>query len=229
MVVPAYEDPAEWIIKEGNLPENVTPENSKLKDPEERNRIARVFGRGLTEPSGHILPIQRWQAQGRRPALALREVEAAARPCVSGAGRQPGRLPPAARHPALRAAGAISLYLHRRSDGAARAAARFRPPEPHGRRARGLRPSADQPVSAPAATGAGAGRDRAGTGRHRRRRAHRAVGRAARRPALRLHAAGRGAGGLSRTGRRRRGRGARRWACRSISKAMRRRTIRAST
>jgi uncharacterized protein (DUF2126 family) len=30
MVVPAYEDPAEWIIKEGNLPENVTPENSKL-------------------------------------------------------------------------------------------------------------------------------------------------------------------------------------------------------
>ena len=67
-VVPAYEDPAEWIIKEGNLPDNVTPENSKLKDPEERNRIARVFGRGLTEPSGHVLPIQRWQAKagGRR-------------------------------------------------------------------------------------------------------------------------------------------------------------------
>ncbi len=63
MVVPAYEDPAEWIIKEGNLPENVTPENSKLKDPEERNRIARVFARGLTEPSGFILPIQRWQAK----------------------------------------------------------------------------------------------------------------------------------------------------------------------
>jgi uncharacterized protein (DUF2126 family)/transglutaminase-like putative cysteine protease len=69
-VVPAFEDPAEWILKEGNLPENVTPENSRLKDPEERNRIARVFGRGLTEPSGYILPVQRWQAQatsgGRR-------------------------------------------------------------------------------------------------------------------------------------------------------------------
>ena len=62
-IAPAYEDPAEWIVKEGNLPENVTPENSKLKDPEERQRIARVFARGLTEPSGFVLPIQRWQAQ----------------------------------------------------------------------------------------------------------------------------------------------------------------------
>ena len=67
-VVPAFEDPAEWIIKEGNLPENVTPENSKLKDPEERHRIARVFERGLTEPSGYVLPVQRWQskATGKR-------------------------------------------------------------------------------------------------------------------------------------------------------------------
>ncbi|MGO4916310.1 transglutaminase family protein [Pseudogemmobacter sp. W21_MBD1_M6] len=62
-VVPAYEDPAEWILKEGNLPENVTPQNSELKDPEERHRIARVFGRGLTEPSGFVLPVQRWQSR----------------------------------------------------------------------------------------------------------------------------------------------------------------------
>jgi uncharacterized protein (DUF2126 family)/transglutaminase-like putative cysteine protease len=62
-VVPAYEDPAEWIVKEGNLPENVTPQNSKLKDPEERSRIARVFARGLTEPSGFVLPVQRWQSR----------------------------------------------------------------------------------------------------------------------------------------------------------------------
>ena len=62
-VTPAFEDPAEWIVKEGNLPENVTPENSQLKDPEERNRIARVFSRGLTEPSGFVLPVQRWQSR----------------------------------------------------------------------------------------------------------------------------------------------------------------------
>ncbi|MFW5654299.1 MAG: DUF2126 domain-containing protein, partial [Roseicyclus sp.] len=67
-VAPAYEDPAEWILREGNLPENVSPENSKLEDPEERARIARVFARGLTEPAGHVLPVQRWQskAAGRR-------------------------------------------------------------------------------------------------------------------------------------------------------------------
>ncbi|PZQ95659.1 MAG: IMP dehydrogenase [Cereibacter sphaeroides] len=65
-VVPAFEDPAEWIVKEGNLPENVTPANSRLKDPEERNRIARVFERGLTEPSGFVLPVQRWQAKAAK-------------------------------------------------------------------------------------------------------------------------------------------------------------------
>jgi len=67
-VAPAYEDPAEWIIKEGNLPDNVTPENSKLKDPEERHRLAKVFERGLNEPSGFVLPIQSWQskASGQR-------------------------------------------------------------------------------------------------------------------------------------------------------------------
>ena len=62
-VLPAFEDPAEWIIKEGKLPENVTPENSKLKDPEERARIARVFERGLTTPAGYVLPVQRWQSK----------------------------------------------------------------------------------------------------------------------------------------------------------------------
>ncbi|MEN8887997.1 MAG: transglutaminase family protein [Celeribacter marinus] len=62
-VLPAFEDPAEWIIKEGNLPANVTPENSKLADPEERARIAKVFERGLGTPAGYVLPVQRWQAR----------------------------------------------------------------------------------------------------------------------------------------------------------------------
>ena len=62
-VVPAFEDPAVWILKEADLPENVTPEDSRLKDPETRARIARVFGRGLNTPAGFVLPIQRWQSR----------------------------------------------------------------------------------------------------------------------------------------------------------------------
>jgi len=63
MVVPAFEDPTEWIVKEANLPDNVDPSNSKLKDLEERSRIARVFERGLTTPTGYVLPVQAWNAR----------------------------------------------------------------------------------------------------------------------------------------------------------------------
>ncbi len=61
-VAPAYEDPGEWLLKESKLPDNVDPSNSKLADPEERARIATVFNRGLTSPTGYVLPIQRWNA-----------------------------------------------------------------------------------------------------------------------------------------------------------------------
>ena len=63
---PAFEDPAEWILKEANLPTNVTPENSKLKNPEDRARYARVFNRGLDEAAGYVLPIQRWQGKASK-------------------------------------------------------------------------------------------------------------------------------------------------------------------
>ena len=62
-VLPAYEDPAEWLVREANLPANVTPENSKLDDPEARHRIAAVFDRGLTTPTGFVLPVQAWQSK----------------------------------------------------------------------------------------------------------------------------------------------------------------------
>ena len=67
MVAEAYEDPAEWLLREGKLPDNVDPSNSKLEDPEERARMAHVFERGLTKPSGYVLPVQRWNAAASDP------------------------------------------------------------------------------------------------------------------------------------------------------------------
>ena len=61
-VMPAFEDPGFWLQKEAALPANVDPSDSKLSDPEERARMARVFDKGLTEPRGFVLPIQRWNA-----------------------------------------------------------------------------------------------------------------------------------------------------------------------
>ena len=61
-VIPAFEDPNYWLQKEASLPENVDPSDSRLSDPEERARMARVFDQGLSTPKGFVLPIQRWNA-----------------------------------------------------------------------------------------------------------------------------------------------------------------------
>ncbi|MCR9085311.1 MAG: transglutaminase family protein [Rhodobacteraceae bacterium] len=65
-VLPAYEDTGEWLLREGNLPDNVTPENPEIEDPEERQRMMSVFERGLSKPVGYVLPVQAWQALDRR-------------------------------------------------------------------------------------------------------------------------------------------------------------------
>ncbi|MFA5951089.1 MAG: transglutaminase family protein [Hyphomicrobium sp.] len=62
-VEPAFEDPAHWIVKEGQLPINVDPLENKLEDAEERARISRVFERGLSQASGYVLPVQRWNSR----------------------------------------------------------------------------------------------------------------------------------------------------------------------
>ncbi len=65
-IMPAFEDPSHWLQKEAGLPPNVDPGNSKLSDPEERSRMARVFDQGLNTPRGFVLPIQRWNADAGR-------------------------------------------------------------------------------------------------------------------------------------------------------------------
>ncbi len=61
--VPAFEDPVHFLIREGQLPINVDPTESKLKDAEERQRLRRVFQHGLDEAVGYVLPLTReWTA-----------------------------------------------------------------------------------------------------------------------------------------------------------------------
>ncbi|MBS0234191.1 MAG: transglutaminase family protein [Proteobacteria bacterium] len=66
--MPAYEDPAHFLLAERKLPINVTVGANKLEDPAERERIARVFDRGLGAVASYVLPIQAWQTadRGRR-------------------------------------------------------------------------------------------------------------------------------------------------------------------
>jgi len=58
-LLPGYEDVFYYTWKERRLPSNVTPEQSKLKDPQERDRLARIFQKGLGEVVGYALPLQR--------------------------------------------------------------------------------------------------------------------------------------------------------------------------
>ncbi|HLH90058.1 MAG TPA: transglutaminase family protein [Xanthobacteraceae bacterium] len=66
-VLPAYEDPVERMVKEGELPPNVDPADPKIDDPVERARIMRGFERRLSAPAGYVLPVQRWTAHASAP------------------------------------------------------------------------------------------------------------------------------------------------------------------
>ena len=59
LVMPAYEDIHYYLWKEHRLPANVVVEDAHLRDPLERDRLARVFGQGLASPVGSVLPIHR--------------------------------------------------------------------------------------------------------------------------------------------------------------------------
>ena len=62
-VQPAYEDPADRMLKQGLIAPNIDPSNPAIDDPRERARILSLFDAELTQPAGFILPVQRWTAQ----------------------------------------------------------------------------------------------------------------------------------------------------------------------
>ncbi len=57
--ITAYEDVFYYLWKERKLPVNVDPLDSKLADPVERARLARIFELGLGQPAGYVLPLRR--------------------------------------------------------------------------------------------------------------------------------------------------------------------------
>ncbi len=66
LVIPAYEDIHYYLWKEHRLPANVLAEDSKLGDPMERERLAKVFGQGLNSVVGNVLPLRRVIDNGAR-------------------------------------------------------------------------------------------------------------------------------------------------------------------
>ena len=71
-VQPAFEDTWYYLWREGRLPVNVDPFESRLDDELERTRLRRVFTQGLAAPVGYLLPLRReWRVAkiGESPAL----------------------------------------------------------------------------------------------------------------------------------------------------------------
>ncbi|MCC6536055.1 MAG: transglutaminase family protein, partial [Bryobacterales bacterium] len=61
----AFEDPLHYLQQERTLPINLDPIDNKLESTIDRERMRRVFERGLNTPVGYVLPIQRgWGKSG---------------------------------------------------------------------------------------------------------------------------------------------------------------------
>jgi uncharacterized protein (DUF2126 family) len=66
-IITAYEDVFYYLWKEGRLPVNVDPLDSKLASPIERAELARVFEQGLGEIIGFVLPLRRVPTRSGTP------------------------------------------------------------------------------------------------------------------------------------------------------------------
>ena len=63
----AYEDTFYYLWRERRLPVNVDALDSKIKDPIERNRLARIFEQDLGNVIGYVLPLRRIPTRSGTP------------------------------------------------------------------------------------------------------------------------------------------------------------------
>lgn len=62
-IIDAFEDSFHFLRRERELPINVDPRANKLEDPNERDRLRKVFTAGLDTPTGFVLPLQRGESK----------------------------------------------------------------------------------------------------------------------------------------------------------------------
>ena len=71
----AFEDPWEVVRGEAQLPPEVDPRRAGLDDPEERRRLARIFGHGVGSVVGYVLPLARRETAWRTERWSFRRGE----------------------------------------------------------------------------------------------------------------------------------------------------------
>ena len=65
VIKPAYEDVYYYLWKEGTLPANVDPLDNKLEEQTERDRLRRLFEKGIDKITGYALPLK-WNSEGEK-------------------------------------------------------------------------------------------------------------------------------------------------------------------
>ena len=66
-IMAAYEDTFYYLWRERRLPVNVDPLDSKIADPVERTRLARIFEQDLGKIIGYVLPLRRIPTRSGTP------------------------------------------------------------------------------------------------------------------------------------------------------------------
>jgi len=65
-IAPAFEDNLYHLWREQQAPPDIDPACANVKDPVERRRLARLLSRGLDEPAGYLLPLERDEGRAWR-------------------------------------------------------------------------------------------------------------------------------------------------------------------